>query len=938
MKITKLFIVLFFISLIWQNQIYSQEDLQTDVHLYQVVQAWNLVRDQHPEVINSVMQQKMQFDTYPNWWDSRFIEGPWQHGKILNGAYREDCEDVVYNYKDFHYLWWTGDNALVTATHFWVADAPYGTDPCTGSESWVYETPCGTNQHYENAYVKATAMWNGTYSKDGYTAGAITIGPFWDGTYWFYLKVGYPTLPQAYRNHNSVYTTHRTNLPPSYQEWTATNGYIPLKDYFNNASWVDDYIENMCWEVVGRICHLQGDMAVPAHAHGSIHEWDAYETGYLNLSNAQSYTYGNAKTQAQQLNQEPIIKLDYIVNPIKYAFYLTNQAGDRFAGNKNIPITPFCGGAIETIHGNTNYLNCWCGWDDYGSILTPFYQSIGTTPTPDPPIDLAYCEAVANKSFVFSMRTTAGFLWYVYNKFILNTNYNVPPVFRGFSPNPPMLYGENGYITCVLSQGNPQPNLHTSFWWRTENKPNNVTFLNGVDYGSYRITNEPYLGIHWPFPTSDKSLPVFILYCNAKNQYGESGEHRAIMGHTSNLGCPWLYVLGEDSTYNQENNLLHKSKFQGNIGHNITDKYVLNKPPGIFDNYISLSIQEGMNDTTYFNSVKLYAVDHPRGTGVCVTENNEIAIFDSSTVKSVQYAELDGNDITSVIKFDYNGDLPRPLSDTLSNVFASYPKRTYGNAVISELRDNYGQNYTKCSDGLITINTNNGNTTSDFARRERNSITAIPITDIFGQPNINYVNINWYRGNEIKYIAIADLQYTATGFAIIELPLVEALDSNYVDELYKLQENDEYYMDVSPSKSIMLKFYDGSIPSDNQIRDYVIEVNGRIGSFLNGDIDKFKAGKNTNSSTQPIKYKLGYNYPNPFNPATKISYSIEKSGLTKLKIYDILGREIKTLVNEIKNPGEYTVEFNGSTLSSGVYFYKLESGSFSDIKRMMLIK
>jgi hypothetical protein len=88
----------------------------------------------------------------------------------------------------------------------------------------------------------------------------------------------------------------------------------------------------------------------------------------------------------------------------------------------------------------------------------------------------------------------------------------------------------------------------------------------------------------------------------------------------------------------------------------------------------------------------------------------------------------------------------------------------------------------------------------------------------------------------------------------------------------------------------------------------------------------------------PKEYSLSQNYPNPFNPATKINYSIPKQGLVMLKVYDIFGREVKTLVNDVLTSGDYTVEFEGSNLSSGIYFYKLKSGNFSETQRMVLIK
>ena len=91
-------------------------------------------------------------------------------------------------------------------------------------------------------------------------------------------------------------------------------------------------------------------------------------------------------------------------------------------------------------------------------------------------------------------------------------------------------------------------------------------------------------------------------------------------------------------------------------------------------------------------------------------------------------------------------------------------------------------------------------------------------------------------------------------------------------------------------------------------------------------------------SAIPTAYSLSQNYPNPFNPVTRINFSVPKQGFVNLKIYDVLGREVKTLVNEVKTPGVYSVDFNGTELSSGVYFYRMESNGFTDIKRMMLIK
>jgi hypothetical protein len=88
----------------------------------------------------------------------------------------------------------------------------------------------------------------------------------------------------------------------------------------------------------------------------------------------------------------------------------------------------------------------------------------------------------------------------------------------------------------------------------------------------------------------------------------------------------------------------------------------------------------------------------------------------------------------------------------------------------------------------------------------------------------------------------------------------------------------------------------------------------------------------------PIGHSLDQNYPNPFNPATIISYSIPKFSFVSIKIHDALGKEITTLVNEEKQPGNYEVKFYGSNLSSGVYYYQMKAGKFVETKKLILIK
>jgi len=110
-------------------------------------------------------------------------------------------------------------------------------------------------------------------------------------------------------------------------------------------------------------------------------------------------------------------------------------------------------------------------------------------------------------------------------------------------------------------------------------------------------------------------------------------------------------------------------------------------------------------------------------------------------------------------------------------------------------------------------------------------------------------------------------------------------------------------------------------------------------SLYNTHLPVIKAGLEI-----PLKSALYPNYPNPFNPVTKIRFELSQTenrkqkSVTRLIIYDISGKEVQTLVNEVLSPGVYEVDFNGSEISSGIYFYKLTAGEFSETGKMILMK
>ena len=112
-------------------------------------------------------------------------------------------------------------------------------------------------------------------------------------------------------------------------------------------------------------------------------------------------------------------------------------------------------------------------------------------------------------------------------------------------------------------------------------------------------------------------------------------------------------------------------------------------------------------------------------------------------------------------------------------------------------------------------------------------------------------------------------------------------------------------------------------------------------TLLSCEVDRTIYGTLTNTEREELKlseYYLKQNYPNPFNPTTTINYSIPKTCFVTLKVYDMLGKEVTTLVNEERRTGNYKVDFDGSYLPSGVYFYRMQAGNFSETKKLVLLK
>ncbi|MBK8552309.1 MAG: T9SS type A sorting domain-containing protein [Ignavibacteria bacterium] len=213
-----------------------------------------------------------------------------------------------------------------------------------------------------------------------------------------------------------------------------------------------------------------------------------------------------------------------------------------------------------------------------------------------------------------------------------------------------------------------------------------------------------------------------------------------------------------------------------------------------------------------------------------------------------------------------------------------------------------------------------------------NTTPSIPLNLTSGQPGNNSINLKWNKSTDAQTMQ-KGLTYnlsisTTPGGVEIFSPMSD-LNTGYrkISALGNTDEDTSWTISNLPEG----KYYWSVQAIDNSFAGSNFSPEQTFNITITSE-------GNLSSSEFPNEFELKQNYPNPFNPVTNLEFGISDLGFVSLKVYDLLGKEVATLVNEKLSPGNYKVEFDGSGLTSGVYFYRLNAGDFTDTKRMMLIK
>jgi hypothetical protein len=276
------------------------------------------------------------------------------------------------------------------------------------------------------------------------------------------------------------------------------------------------------------------------------------------------------------------------------------------------------------------------------------------------------------------------------------------------------------------------------------------------------------------------------------------------------------------------------------------------------------------------------------------------------------------------------------------NIFNSYPEFSESKFILEPNSPCVDAGNPEITFNEIEDNTNPGYAKLPSLGSTRNDIGAYggPFADVF--PDFNFEDVMIPDQLTIPVTTVnkgISKKITLSNLSTKSLHI----DSITVNNKEELSVNNIVTSEVKPMQVLTIEvswkpLQAGILNDTLKIYHNLKDVSNPVIVNLEGTASELTGILDDHIKSAPLEFKLQQNYPNPFNPATKIKYSIPNQESVSLKVFDSLGREVKTLVNEEKPAGSYQVEFNAANLSSGIYFYRIQAGSFNQVRKMLLIK
>jgi hypothetical protein len=447
--------------------------------------------------------------------------------------------------------------------------------------------------------------------------------------------------------------------------------------------------------------------------------------------------------------------------------------------------------------------------------------------------------------------------------------------------------------------------------------------------------------------TSATSYTFTGLTCNTlyywhvmdTNSYGSTAYSGAAKFTTSACSgggggcCPYVYTATFGGL-TPENNIIPKSEAPGNIGVDVTDYYKLQEPPLEQNGRYEIKIGEFEHERSSLDQVQLIAVDHPAGTSITVQQDGRIIQYalpyrlvpdGTSLVSSL--GSMDGKVVpvskgeTVRLSFQIDPDQVSKLKTILDGTVD--PDSMQGGLVLGGATDHVAKRSpqkTQCQEGYI------GGTSVDgepmqFTFRELPAMFYTPLENLGTNLSLTFADYAL-----LDYAALA--VEIPNGFSDQPLQLCTASHSRLGDVTLMLSENDGEAVSLDPGENIMFEFAKPLL-AKGMVRDFILVTHGRYTSETNSNIKETEL---------PKDLSLSQNYPNPFNPTTQINYTLPQPSHVTLKVYNTLGVEVATLVDGMQQAGFRTAEFDATNFASGVYYYRMQAGKYSVVKKLVVMK
>jgi hypothetical protein len=389
-------------------------------------------------------------------------------------------------------------------------------------------------------------------------------------------------------------------------------------------------------------------------------------------------------------------------------------------------------------------------------------------------------------------------------------------------------------------------------------------------------------------------------------------------------GCPYVYGWNGEE-FVADNNILPQSEARENKNKDVTDFYELLLPPRLENGRYELSIREFERECSHLDQIRLIAVDHSASTGVAVLPDGGIiqyvqpfTLVDDAcrcNDHAVRLSAMEG----SAIRTNPHDTIALRFQSGLSE-YASLGDSIEGGLLLGGWviggKENFSGGKVQ-SVGSVTVTTNSvgirsglsyaehperTHDQSAFTFREHPTLVYVPLEKMSRTVNVNF-------GVQVAFDYASLAVKVPPAYSAKELTLCSANHSRNGNVTLNLGHQDGICADLNPGETTELR-YEAPLLSPGDVRSFILASRGRYEHFE--DVER-----------RPKGFRLDQNYPNPFNPRTTVKYELATSGRVVLTVCDLLGQEIRRLVEEYQEAGSYETTWDAGDSPSGVYYLRM---------------